>query len=285
MEIIGNGFLARHLRSIDDAHPEVTILAAGVSLWKNSDSDYERETALVDETIEKSLRQDRTLVFLSTASMSMYGGAGCRGREDEPVEPVTPYGWHKLALERRVQDSGVRHLILRLGYVVGPHVPANRLIPSLIEQIRSDNLTMYRSARRDIIDITDWIKVIDLLLATGTTQEVVNVATGESVPIALIVDHLEMRLGITARRQIIDEGTSHHICVEKLRRLVPAVADMGFGPGYHRVVIDRYLEATSQLGNATPEPSGSPGSPEPAGPAGSAGSAGSQHAGPASGRA
>lgn len=275
MEIIGNGFLARHLRSIDDAHPEVTILAAGVSLWKNSDSDYERETALVDEAIEKSLRQDRILVFLSTASMSMYGGAGCRGREDEPVEPVTPYGWHKLALEGRIQDSGVRHLILRLGYVVGPHVPANRLIPSLIEQIRSDNLTMYRSARRDIIDITDWVKVIDMLLATGVTQEVVNVATGESVPVKLIVDHLEARLGVTARRQIIDEGTSHHISVEKLRRLVPAVTEMGFGPGYHRTVIDRYLEATSQLRDGTPEP---PGSPEPESPE-------SQHSGSPSRRA
>ncbi|MGC5011919.1 NAD-dependent epimerase/dehydratase family protein [Streptosporangium sp. DT93] len=259
MEIIGNGFLARHLRAIEGAHPGVTILAAGVSLWKNSDSDYERETALVAETIETCLRRGRTLVFLSTASMSMYGGAGCRGLEDEPLEPVTPYGWHKLALERRVQDSGVSHLILRLGYVVGPHVPANRLIPSLIEQIRSDNLTMYRSARRDIIDIADWIRVIDLLLATGTTQQVINVATGESVPIALIVDHLEMRLGVTARRQVIDEGTSHHISVEKLRRLVPAVGRMGFGPGYHRVVIDRYLEATSQLVNGTPMP------PEPAG--------------------
>ncbi|MEU8206890.1 NAD-dependent epimerase/dehydratase family protein [Streptosporangium sp. NPDC049046] len=259
MEIIGNGFLARHLRPISDAHPEMTILAAGVSLWKNSDSDYERETALVEETITKSLRQDRILVFFSTASMSMYGGPGCRGREDEPVEPVTPYGWHKLALERRIQDSGVRHLILRLGYVVGPHVPANRLIPSLIEQIRSDNLTMYRSARRDLIDITDWVRVIDMLLAERITQEVVNVATGESVPIKLIVDHLESRLGVTARRQIIDEGTSHHISVEKLRRLVPAVKEMDFGPDYHRTVIDRYLEATSQLRDGSPElrPTGS----------------------------
>lgn len=245
VEIIGNGFLAKHLRSIDHKHPNVTILAAGVSLWKNSVFDYERETDLVDETIQSCRRLDRTLIFLSTASMSMYGGPGCRGLEDEPVEPVTPYGWHKLALEKRVQGSGVRNLVLRLGYVVGPHVPANRLIPSLIEQIRSDNLTVYRTARRDIIDVADWVKVIDLLLATQTTQEVVNVATGHSVPVKLIIDHLEKRLGVSAVRQIIDEGTAHHISVDKLRRLVPAVTRMGFGPGYHETVIDRYLEATA----------------------------------------
>lgn len=245
MEIIGTGFLARHLREIEHTHPNVTMLAAGVSLWRNSDDDYERETKLVDETIRNCRRSGRTLVFFSTASMSMYGGPGCRGREDEPVYPVTPYGTHKLALERRVQESGVSHLVLRLGYVVGPHVPSNRLIPALIEQIQSGTLTEYRSARRDMIDVTDWLKVIDLLLATQVTGEVVNVATGHSVPIKLIIDHLEKRLGTRAHREIVDEGTAHHISVDRLRRLVPRVLEMGFGPGYHETVIDRYLEATA----------------------------------------
>ncbi|WP_217369272.1 NAD-dependent epimerase/dehydratase family protein [Nonomuraea antri] len=240
---MGNGFLARHLRPIADTHPEHLIFAAGVSLWKNSETDYERETSLVLENLRRCADTGRVFVFFSTASMSMYGAPGCRGVEDERVDPVTPYGVHKHSLERLIMDSGVRHLILRLCYVVGPGGPGNRLIPALMDQIATGSVTLYRSARRDLIHVGDWVSMLDKILAAGVEREVLNMATGQSVPIGLVIDHLEKRLGVSVERVVIDEGTAHWISTDKLRRLVPAVTEMDFGPDYYRTVLDRYLEA------------------------------------------
>nr|MDT0661763.1 NAD-dependent epimerase/dehydratase family protein [Micromonospora sp. DSM 115978] len=250
MEIIGTGFIARHLRPLAGAHPDATVLAAGVPLPENPDSEYARETALVDETIERCLAANRLLVFFSTAAVGLYGGRGCQGREDVPIEPPTDYGRHKLALEQRIQRSGVRHLTLRLTYVVGPHGRDDRLIPALIQQILSGSVTVYQGARRDLLDVADLVQIIDQLLASGVSNEVINVASGESVPVSLIIDHIEARLGVFADRRFVQVDAPHWVSVEKLRRILPSVTQMGFGPTYYQKVIDRYFERSGLVGRS-----------------------------------
>jgi nucleoside-diphosphate-sugar epimerase len=239
MEIIGNGFLAHHLRSLEGAFPQVVTLAAGVPLPQNTAAEYDRETALVNTAIERCRAADNTLVFFSTAAAGMYGNSS--GIEDEPCTPADRYGWHKLALEELIKRSGVRHLILRLTYIVGSHGRPDRLIPALADQLRSGAVTVYRGAMRDLLDVTDLVRIIDGLLRTGAGEEVVNVASGESVPIARIVDHLEARLGVRAARTYVDVDAPHRVSVAKLRRLLPDLAV--FPRGYYRTVIDRYLDA------------------------------------------
>jgi hypothetical protein len=85
------------------------------------------------------------------------------------------------------------------------------------------------------------------LLDAGVTNQVVNVASGVSTPIELIVDHLEAGLGVSALRRFVDSSSVHSVSVEKLRRLVPAIATMGFGPDYYRYVIDRYVEVMPRV--------------------------------------
>lgn len=246
MEIIGSGFLARHLDAIAMAHPDVTVLAAGAPLPHNPPSAYEREVRLVEDTIAHCRRSDRKLVFLSTAASGLYGGPGCRGEEDAPIVPTSGYGRHKLALEQMVGTAGIRYLSLRLTYIVGPHGRDDRLVPALIHQLRSGQVTVYRGARRDILDVADFVVMVDRLLAAGAGQQVVNIASGESVPVGLIVDHLEQRLGLRAERTHVDVDAPHWVSVDKLRRLMPDFDAMGFGPGYYRRVIDRYLAATAE---------------------------------------
>jgi nucleoside-diphosphate-sugar epimerase len=242
METIGHGFIARHLQPLRGAHPGVTVLAAGVPRHPLPDSEHARETHLVQDTVRRCRSAGQQLVFLST--VSMYGAPGCQGNEDDPVLPSTRYGDHKLGLETLVRESGVRHLILRLGYVLGPHGPDFRLVPALIRQLREGRVRVYRGARRDMIYVTDFVTIVDRLLAANVTDEVVNVASGDCVEIVRVVDHLEQRLGADAERQIVGNSISHCPSVRKLRALVPETARMGFEPGYYRTALDRYLEAT-----------------------------------------
>jgi len=244
MEIVGNGFLARHLRPIAGRHPDAVALAAGVS-WtaSTSEADFSRETRLAAEVARRCRLTGQTLLFFSTSSAAVYG-ADRPGSEDDRVEARTPYGTHKLAIERAVRDSGAGHLVLRLGHLVGPGQPGHQLVPTLARQLaEGGTVRIQREATRDLIAAADVVTIIDALLTRGVRDEIVNVASGTAVPVTAIVDRLERRLGVTAHRAWVAGGAAHLVSTDKLRLLVPEVADMGFGTGYPMTVIDSYVAA------------------------------------------
>nr|AEU17887.1 putative 4-ketoreductase [Streptomyces antibioticus] len=241
MEIIGRGFLAGHLRTLAAEHPDAVALAAGVS-WASGTSaaDFQREVDLLHRVMDDCRASGRTLIFFSTASAGVYG-PDRPGREDEPVEPRSSYGAHKLGMEQAVRESGVDHLVLRLGHLIGPGQPAHQMLPTLLRALRGGQVTVQRAATRDVIDVAHVVDVIDLLLRRGVRGETVNVATGSSVPAERIVDHLELRLAVSATRQYQDAGTAHRVSVDKLHRLLPEVREFGFGPDYYRAALDSCL--------------------------------------------
>lgn len=248
MELVGTGFLARHLAAIGGRHPGVLLLAAGVPMPDNPPEAYAREANLVEWAADRCSERGDLLVFLSTAGAAVYGTPSSAGREDEPAVPADDYGRHKLGLERRVAALCARHLVLRLTYVVGPGGRPDRLVPALIRQLRTGTVTVYRGATRDLIDVSDLVRIVDGLLLAGIEGEVVNVASGWSVPVEQLVDLLEVRLGTRATRRYVDVELPHRVSTEKLCRLLPAVQEMSFGPDYPRVVLDRYLTAEGHAG-------------------------------------
>ena len=243
MAIVGRGFLARHLALLGPAHPGVVAIAAGVSAASDtSDVEFAREAALLRDVMRRCASTGERLLFFSTASTGMYGAPGGRGREDEAVRPRTPYGRHKLALEEALRQSTVDYLVLRLAHVAGPHQPPHQLLPSLASQVLAGTVRLHEGARRDVIDVLDVVTVVDRLLAAGVSRDVVNVATGFAVPVEDLVDRIETRLGVRARRERVrTPPVNHLVCTGKLRRLVPAVDRMGFGLRYHEGVLDRYV--------------------------------------------
>ncbi|MFD8571772.1 NAD-dependent epimerase/dehydratase family protein [Streptomyces sp. NPDC059639] len=243
MEIVGRGFLARNLRPIADRHPRTVVLAAGVSCAHGTSAhDFAREADLLRETADRCRATGSRLVFFSTAATGMYGGVAGLGREDGAVVPCTPYGAHKFGLERRLRESGAEHLILRLGHLVGARAPAHQLVPALLRQLARGVVRVERGAARDLIDVTDTVTVVDRLLERGVHGETVNVVSGHAVPVSDIVDHLEERLGLSARREYYGEGRQYGVSVEKLTRLVPETALLGFSPTYYRQVLDACLD-------------------------------------------
>ncbi|WP_433281482.1 NAD-dependent epimerase/dehydratase family protein [Micromonospora sp. CA-244673] len=240
MEVVGRGFLGRGLARLADAYPDVTVLAAGVSSTRTAaDDEYRRDRCRVAEVAGRCRRDGRLLVYLSSAAADVYGAPGCRGREDEPVTPRSAYGRHKVGLERLVRDSGVRHLIVRLGYVVGPGQPDHQLLPVLTRAVLAGQVDVFRGAYRDLIALDDVVRILDRLLDARVDGQVVNVASGRAVPVEDIIDHLERRLGVVAQRRFVDGHQRYQVSLAKLRRLVPDLA--GFGPHYYRDVIDRHL--------------------------------------------
>lgn len=241
MEIVGSGFLAGSLASLATSHPDVVVAAFGVSVAAGiPETDFAREATRLYELVHRCERTGEKLVFFSTASPAMYAVPGEAGREDGPVFPSTAYGRHNLALETVLAASGVDHLVLRLGHVVGPAQPAHQLVPAMVRQIRSGTVRLHRGARRDLIDVTDVVTVLDRLLTDGVGRTVVNVASGRAVPIELLVDHIEARLRVRAARAYVSNAVSQPVSTARLHRLVPEIAWIG-GEDYYWRVLDKYV--------------------------------------------
>ncbi|MEU5633280.1 NAD-dependent epimerase/dehydratase family protein [Streptomyces rishiriensis] len=244
MDIVGNGFLARHLAAVAGSHPGVVVAAAGVSAARHTSPEpFLREAALVRDLVRRCTDSGERLVFFSTASSGLYSEPGRPGTEDGPVRPATPYGRHKHALERELAASPVDFLILRLGHVVGPDQPPHQLLPAMAAQVRSGRVRIFPGSCRDLIDVTDVVTVVDALLATGVGRTIVNVASGSAVPIERIVRHIQHRLGLQAHWSYGPPAVTQEISTARLRRLAPVVEHMGFGPDYHHKVLDKYLSA------------------------------------------
>ena len=242
MEIIGRGFLARHLQPLAPRHPHAVALAAGVSSTRTtSPAEFAREEALVRAAIRSCRATGRRVLFFSTASAAVYGSGAGEGREDRPLVPSNPYGAHKLALEELVRTSGVDHLVLRLGHLVGPGQPEHQLLPTLMRCVRDGRVRVLKGADRDLIAVADVMRIIDLLLERGVENQTVNVASGAAAAVDDIIGQLELLLGTVAQREYEYAGEGHRICIDKLRALVPETREFGFGPDYHRFVVESFV--------------------------------------------
>ncbi|PJN35394.1 NAD-dependent epimerase/dehydratase [Streptomyces sp. CB02613] len=247
VDVIGDGFIARHVRhhlAAARIHAHATILAAGVSSTSTTGAEpFRREADLVRAAARHCRENGRLLVFLSSAAPSLYGRTGV-GQEDARLAPVTPYGRHKLALEEFVAASGTAWLTLRLAAVTGPRQNPVQLLPSLVQQVRAGTVTVYRGARRDLMDVRHFLAVLEGLLRTGMRNRVVNVASGVAFPVETIVDGIEDRLGRRATRRHLDvPPESLRLSNRRMLTLVPEAAHFGFGPGYLDRILDRYAGA------------------------------------------
>lgn len=245
MQILGHGFLAQSLRALQFRFPDVLVFARGVANTGCTDqAEFDRERRALLEAIELCRAESLRLVYFSTASASVYGAPGCRGREDEPVTALSAYGEHKLAMEREVGSAAIGSLILRTTHLAGPGQPARQILPGLAAQILLGRVEVYSGARRDLLDVTDLVHLLGLLLERNAGG-VLNMASGYSVPIEQLLKAMEVQLGrraewITSSRSV---PSATRVDVARLYGLVPETAKLGFGPEYYRRLVRRYVNA------------------------------------------
>lgn len=243
MLILGRGFLARNLAPLQSRYPDVLAFARGVANTGCVDPlEFEREATALNQAIRQCRHQGLRLVYFSTASASIYGAAGCAGREDEPVAPTSAYGRHKLALERAALSAGVEALVLRTTHLVGADQPPRNILPGLVSQLLTGEVQVYVGACRDLLDVADLRVLLDALLRREATGRV-NMASGYPVEITQLVDALEAHLGTRARRVLVRTATPSvaRPDVSRLHALAPVAGRLGFGPDYYLELLRRYL--------------------------------------------
>jgi UDP-glucose 4-epimerase len=132
---------------------------------------------------------EANVVFSSTGG-AIYGECSRPAREQDPLEPISPYGTAKLAAESYItmfnRLHGAHHTILRYANVYGPRQVAELeggVVAIFFERFRNgEQATIYGDGKqtRDFVYVSD---IVDATLAGADKQGLFNVGSGRETAI------------------------------------------------------------------------------------------------------
>ncbi len=143
--------------------------------------------------------------FIFVSSSDTYGRFRPRGKtltEDQPLNPVSPYGISKAAAEFACQAYAKRFelpvVIARSFNHSGPRQSRDFVIPSFAGQIAAIENGRAKpviyvgnlSARRDLSDVRDIVRGYRLLAEKGQTSHVYQLCSGKAVSIQTVLNQL-----------------------------------------------------------------------------------------------
>ena len=125
--------------------------------------------------------------YIHLSSAAVYGNpAHLPVREEHPLQPLSPYGWHKLVSEQLCREyTSIFHLrtaIIRPFSVYGPGLKKQLfwdIHQKLLAATGKIELSGTGNESRDFIYIGDMVKAVDLIIRKGALQgECYNIASG-----------------------------------------------------------------------------------------------------------
>jgi dTDP-4-dehydrorhamnose reductase len=124
---------------LESFYPEI-IIHCGALTWvdyceENEEESFQKTVGSTHEAVKLAKHFNAKLVYLSTD----YVFDGVKGfyREDDPVNPLSVYGKHKLAAEQYVQSQLEDYLICRITNVYGDEVRGKNFISRLSENMQT----------------------------------------------------------------------------------------------------------------------------------------------------
>jgi UDP-glucose 4-epimerase len=133
----------------------------------------------------------RTQILFSSTGGALYGECERPAREDDPRQPLSPYGTSKLCGEEYLamwnRLHGTRHVALRYANVYGPRQEAGLeggVIAIFLDRMAAGEETLvFGDGRqsRDFVHVADVVAA--MLAAAGHDGGVFNVGTGVATPV------------------------------------------------------------------------------------------------------
>jgi len=217
----------------DDVRPELVFhLAAQADVRVSVDDPAEDAAVNVLGSVrilEAARRHGAQVIFSSTGG-AIYGECAEPAREDDPREPLSPYGAAKLAAEEYLRMFNrlykTRHVSLRYGNVYGPrqdpHGEAGVVAIFLGALARGEQVQIFG----DGMQARDYVYVGDVARATlsaiGQNGGVFNVGTGRATSVVELYElsarvagsdaaalHAPARLG-ELQRSVLDPSLAAH---------------------------------------------------------------------------
>ena len=118
----------------------------------------------------------------------------CYGRPEivpipvsHPTRPFTSYGISKTAGEQYLLGAAVPVVSLRIANVTGPRLAIGP-IPTFYKRLKAGQSCFCSDTVRDFLDMSDFLSLMDLVIAEGAPTGVFNVSTGEGRSIKDVFD-------------------------------------------------------------------------------------------------
>ena len=177
----------------DPLYPDI-VYAIGTTdnynIFENPFLDIETNLVKLISDLELLRKKFGTFTFNYLSSWFVYGeGATLPFKEDQPCNPKGFYSISKYAAEMYLasyaQTFGINFRILRLANVYGPTdrgvSKKKNALQYLISQIKENQtIDLYEGGEflRDYIDARDVVSAIDLIIDSGSKDEIFNIGTG-----------------------------------------------------------------------------------------------------------
>lgn len=192
--VIGNGLIGRNLAKID--REEFVFFASGVSDSKSTiEDDYLREKKMLIKNI--SINSNKTFVYFSTYSVN------------DPSLSSYYYIQHKLSMEKIIQQSGLKYLIVRTSNVIGDIGNPNTILRYVFDSIKNERFfEVWKNAYRNILDVDHLIVMLDETIKRKYENRIVYLLNPIDYSMTQIVTECELFLNKKANFDIVEKGAS-----------------------------------------------------------------------------
>lgn len=178
--------------------PDVCLFAAGSASVNSSYHypliDLKTNSLHVFYLLDSIRKYSPNCKFINLSSAAVYGNPALLPvNEESPVQPISPYGWHKYYSELICKEFSTIYNIqtcsIRPFSVYGPR-QTKLLFWDIYQKTRNTkSIELFGTGNetRDYIFITDMVKAIHLIISKAVMSgESYNIASGESHSIAFI---------------------------------------------------------------------------------------------------
>ena len=182
--------------------------------WKvNAEGTAKLAAALAHAAKDRGEGGDAQPLLLLASTADVYAWQQRSIKEEDCVQPTTPYGWSKLgaelAIEQTARCTGLKFIIARPFPHSGGGQDENFWIPGrarLLRIVKQTGAVALKvgdlTAVRDYLHVDDVADAYARLLNRGTPGEVYNIASGQGVTLDEIHTRLEQLLGFAPKREM-----------------------------------------------------------------------------------
>lgn len=184
----------------------------------------------------ESLRRMPGVRVILASSAAVYGRAEGRVSEEQPPQPISPYGVSKLAAEGYVRVYGELHgvtaCIARIGNVYGPgqrRLAIHDLARRAVEQPPPLVLHGTGEEVRDFVHAADVARALLVIARRGTPGEAYNVASGTGVALREVAGLVARAAGL-APDAVVADRVPRPGQVDRFQPVVDKLFALGYRP-------------------------------------------------------
>jgi nucleoside-diphosphate-sugar epimerase len=227
--IYGNGLIAKSFIKYKK-NSKFIFFASGVSNSQETNKfKYTREIKLLKKIL---LNKKNNQIFIYFSSCSIF----------DPSKKNSLYVKHKLKIENIIRNHN-NYYIFRLPHIIGKSSNNFTLINNLIHKLNNNQkIQVLFKARRNIIDILDAVKLVDLILkksqSNNKTINIANKYNNKIIDIILYLSKILKRQPIIVLKKSLIKS-SYSINIRYIKKYI-SLSNINFHKNYYKKILNKY---------------------------------------------